>query len=430
MKRSAPILACTLTLIGITALWPFSGGEDVSNARENILNGARIDFWGGFSQFFYSLFKWGTPTWHIALGLIHAILILLGTLISLKTLGVVYLKKNIFVLSLSIHFIATIYVLNLSRDATLLAFAWLGTSLIMSNLFHGLIRNTSIYLGFSLIVIGLAFRPWLAVAFIPFLVTMLYLNIIASTKAVRIFMLIVASLLLSAGPLVIDLGSKKMLNLKESYPEQQVMILDMASVACLSPEKSAQSFAIESLKAISTSPDLNRERLCGQFYPQSWASPIFYSTPSDPALRMIATEEQETYREVRSSWISLITSRPAQYIQVKTFQVSQLFLAGDSVRFFPSSLREIPLMPYELTKALRIFSFLPILLLFAGFAISSRIQIDLRVRWALFSTYLIAISIVTVAFIGDNQRYISWLAMLLLFAYINAPRNLAKVRNS
>jgi hypothetical protein len=145
---------------------------------------------------------------------------------------------------------------------------------------------------------------------------------------------------------------------------------------------------------------------------------------------MIATEEQETYREVRSSWISLITSRPAQYIQVKTFQVSQLFLAGDSVRFFPSSLREIPLMPYELTKALRIFSFLPILLLFAGFAISSRIQIDLRVRWALFSTYLIAISIVTVAFIGDNQRYISWLAMLLLFAYINAPRNLAKVRNS
>ncbi|NCV45087.1 MAG: hypothetical protein EBW15_09960, partial [Actinobacteria bacterium] len=61
---------------------------------------------------------------------------------------------------------------------------------------------------------------------------------------------------------------------------------------------------------------------------------------------------------------------------------------------------------------------------------SSRIQIDPRVRRAILSTYVIAIGIVTIAFIGDNQRYISWLAMLLLFAYINAPRNLGKVRNS
>ena len=204
----------------------------------------------------------------------------------------------------------------------------------------------------------------------------------------------------------------------------------MASLACLSPEKSSQLFAIESLKPISTSPTLNRERLCGQFYPQSWASLTFYSNPDDPVLRMIAVGESSTYKQIRDSWIDLITDQPIQYLQVKIFQVSQLFFAGDSFTLLPSGFAGLPLIPYELTKALRIFSFLPILLLFSWITFSSRIQIDPRVRRAILSTYVIAIGIVTIAFIGDNQRYISWLAMLLLFAYINAPRNLGKVRNS
>jgi hypothetical protein len=430
VAQRSRLLTVLITLIGNLSLWPFSGGEDVANARENMLTGEKIDFWGGFSQLFYSSFKMDEPIWHIVLGLIHSTLILLGTLISLKNLDLATRKNASYVLLVCLHFVATIYVLNLSRDGTLLAFAWIGTSLTLRALHKRSFGIMTTSLGISLLIIGLAFRPWLAVAFIPFVITMLYRTNNVSTKSIRILVLLLVSILLSAGPLVIDLGSKKLLNLKDSYPEQQVMILDLASVACLSPEKSAQSFALESLQPISTSPVLDRERLCGQYYPQSWASLVFYSNPSDPALRMIATEEFITYKKIRASWINLITNKPTQYLQVKTFQVAQLFLAGDSVQLFSSSLRQIPLIPYELMKAFRIFSFLPILLLFSWITFSSRIQIDPRVRWALFSTYLIAISIVTVAFIGDNQRYISWLAMLLLFANINAPRNLEKVRNS
>ena len=430
MKRFPPTLAVFLTLLGILSLWPFSGGEDVANARENILRGERTDFWGGFSQLFYSSLKMNEPIWHIMLGLIHAILILLGTLIALKSLELTIRMKRVLFLLLTIHFFATIYVLNLSRDATLLAFAWLGISLIMNPLAQGSFKNTRVYLGISLLILGLAFRPWLAVAFIPLLSTMFYLTGKASKKPKSISVLLLSSILLSAGPLVLDQGSRKILNLKDSYPEQQVMILDMASLACLSPEKSSQLFAIESLKPISTSPTLNRERLCGQFYPQSWASLTFYSNPDDPVLRMIAVGESSTYKQIRDSWIDLITDQPIQYLQVKIFQVSQLFFAGDSFTLWPSGFAGLPLIPYELTKALRIFSFLPILLLFSWITFSSRIQIDPRVRRAILSTYVIAIGIVTIAFIGDNQRYISWLAMLLLFAYINAPRNLGKVRNS
>ncbi len=430
MKRFTPTLAGFLTVLGIVSLWPFSGGEDVANARENILRGERTDFWGGFSQLFYSSFTVDEPTWHIMLGLIHAVIVLLGTLISLKTLELSVRKGKVQLLLLSIHFIATIYVLNLSRDATQLAFAWLGTSLILNAIHKNSFKNINITLGIFLLVIGFAFRPWLTIGFVPFLLTLLYLSKKQTAPAQKYLSLLIPAVLLTVGPLILDLGSKRIMNLKDSYPEQQVMILDLASVSCLSPEKSSQLFAIESLKPISTSPTLNRERLCGQFYPQSWASLTFYSNPDDPVLRMIAVGESSTYKQIRNSWIDLITDQPIQYLQVKIFQVSQLFFAGDSFTLWPSGFAGLPLIPYELTKALRIFSFLPILLLFSWITFSSRIQIDPRVRRAILSTYVIAIGIVTIAFIGDNQRYISWLAMLLLFAYINAPRNLGKVRNS
>jgi hypothetical protein len=417
-------------MLGILSLWPFSGGEDVANARENILRGERTDFWGGFSQLFYSSLRMDEPIWHIVLGLFHAILILLGTLIALKSLELALRKKKSFFLLLSIHYFATIYVLNLSRDATLLAFTWLGTSMILITFYKTTFKNINVNLGIFLIVIGFAFRPWLAIAFVPFLLTLLYLARKPTANSRSYLFLLIPAVLLTVGPLTLDLGSKRIMDLKESYPEQQVMILDLASLTCLSPEKSAQSFALESLQPISTSPFLNRERLCGQYYPQSWASLTFYSNPDDPALRMIPVGESSTYKQIRKSWIELITGKPIQYLQVKIFQVSQLFFAGDSFTLLPSSFADIQLIPYELAKAFRIFSFLPVLLLFSWITFSSRIQIDPRVRRAILSTYVIAIGIVTVAFIGDNQRYISWLAMLLLFAYINAPRNLAKVRKS
>jgi len=44
-----------------------------------------------------------------------------------------------------------------------------------------------------------------------------------------------------------------------------VMILDIASMVCLSADKSTQLDALKALDPISNSSTLSRERLCGQF---------------------------------------------------------------------------------------------------------------------------------------------------------------------
>jgi hypothetical protein len=426
MERLAPTFASFLSIIGIASLWPFSGGEDVANARENILLGEKTDFWGGFAQFFYSAFKMEEPIWHVSLGITHACFILIGTIISLRTLNLTERSKSYFYFLFTLHYFATIYVLHLSRDGTLLAFAWLGVSLIFNTLCSKTFRSAKLTIAIIFVIVGLSFRPWLAISFTPLIIVVLYRSGKLTPNRSRILVLIISFFALVTGPLILDLGSKKLMNLKDSYPEQQVMILDMASLACLSPDKSTQNSALSALQPISTSTYLDRTRLCGQFYPQSWASLVFYSNPNDPAIRMITTNESNTYKSIRNSWIDLITSKPTQYLQIKIFQVSQLFLAGDSSKKFPTNLREFLLLYYEIAKALRIFSFLPILLLFSWLTFSARIQIDLRVRYAILSTYLLAIGTVTVAFVGDNQRYISWLAMLLLFAFLSAPRQLQR----
>jgi hypothetical protein len=214
------------------------------------------------------------------------------------------------------------------------------------------------------------------------------------------------------------------MNLQKSYPEQQVIILDLASVACLSPVQTSQDLALNALEPVSKLPNLSRQMLCGSFYPQSWGPLVFYS--ENAPLRLIKVNEESTYKAIRSAWLELIITQPQQYLQIKVFQFTQLFFAGDSIQLIPEQLRQFPLIPYEALKALRLFSFLPIFLLFSWITFSSRHSINQFLCRSIYLSYLIAISLVTIAFTGDNQRYIAWLALLHSFAFIISPHKLSK----
>lgn len=418
-----PYLAAILiTCICLVSLWPFSGAEDIANARQNILDGERTDFWGGFSQFFYVQLGTDAPLWHILLGIIHVALVLIGTLLAIAIIRKNNQSNSSLWFLLIIHYLATVYCLHLSRDATLLAFLWLGIPLILWG--TTLKRNSYYWMagGLLLIIFGLSFRPWLSIAFVPLIFAIAHHFKYSKKSLQGILLTSLTVFTLSIGPLALDLTTKSAMNLKSSYPEQQVMILDIASIACLSPDKVSQSIAIEALTPLSNTSGLNRERLCGQFYPQSWASVTFYSNPSDPALKMIEVNDIQTYRTIRASWLDLISSHPTQYLQMKLMQLSQLFLAGDSIRIKPSSVLQIPTVPYELLKATRLLSFLPVCLLLAWLTFSSRFKIIDGFRRAIFMSYVVSIGIVTIAFIGDNQRYISWIGLILLLAYLISPR--------
>lgn len=418
---SYPIfMAISITSLGILSLWPFSGGEDVANARQNILNGERTDFWGGFSQFFYSASGLSAPLWHIALGLVHALLVLTGTIVALNRSRDLQWSKVKLTVLLFVHYLATIFVLNISRDASLLAFLWMGIALLYRVTFSPNKSYLMLSLAITLIIIGLSFRPWLAAAFAPLVLMLIYSSKTLAHGVKKYMLLIFVLVFITTGPLTLDTISKRLMNLEASYPEQQVLILDVASIACLSPDKSSQSAALDALLVISNSSSLTRERLCGQFYPQNWGSLVFYSNPNDPALRVVGMNEENTYRTLRESWFNLLSTYPFDYLQIKVLQFSQFFFAGDSIRLSPNSFRDIYLIPYEMIKVLRLLSFAPMLIIFSWLTFSSRFHSQLMLRRSLLVCYVLTTTTITVAFIGDNQRYISWLALILLFSYLHA----------
>jgi hypothetical protein len=311
--------------------------------------------------------------------------------------------------------------LHLSRDATLLAFAWLGISLIFRPLKLNYSKFPIFFFGITIVILGLSFRPWLALAFAPLTLAVIYRYCRIEKVFKRSFIITISISLLATCPLILDISSKNILSLRNSYPEQQVMMLDIASLACLSSDQYIHRESINALEPISKFPNLNRERLCGSYYPQSWGPLVFYS--DNAPLRLIAVEDQKTYQSIRNSWLELIINYPQQYVQIKISQLSQLFLAGDSTKLVIEKFNQALLIPYELVKALRLFSFLPIFLLFSWMTFSSRVQISRAFRLAIYLSYLLTIGLVTVAFAGDNQRYISWAAILFLFTYLISPKS-------
>jgi hypothetical protein len=311
--------------------------------------------------------------------------------------------------------------LSLSRDGSLLAFLWIGFALIFTSRSNSILSYIKFGSGLLLIVIGLSFRPWLSLAFIP-----IFLAIIKNlgTNTYRLsasWKKYILSLLILIGPLLLDTSAKKLMNLQNSFPEQQVIIHDLASISCMSANKSTQNAAIAALRPISPDPSLSREQLCGQFYPQNWASVVFYSNPEKPAISIINATQGETYRLVRDSWLSVILSNPTEYMQIKMIQLSQLFLAGESAIPLFDQPRRFFSLPYELFKNLRLFSLLPGLLLFSFITFSCRDKETFVFSFSALSSYVTASLLIVVAFIGDNQRYISWLAIIISYTYLLRP---------
>ena len=270
-------------------------------------------------------------------------------------------------------------------------------------------------------IIGATFRPWLSLS-LPFIV--LALNQIKQNFSLRLksfWIYLATGIAIIALPIGIDQSFHRTLSLQRSYPEQQVFIMDIASMACLSADSTQTEKSLEVLQPISTSKALSKGDLCTQYYPQNWASVVFYGAPKGvaPAINMVKVGDIETYNKLRNGWSSLVTHQIPSYIQTKIMLGSQFLLAGESPNFAHKSLRSIVVLPFETAKALRLFSALPILALLIALSSLQRNRKESR-RFILFVSlfYLSFLVISIIAFIGDNQRYIlpgSILVYLLIF---------------
>lgn len=403
------ILCCAL--IGVVALlakYPYTGAEDVVNARNNLISGLRTDFWGSFSPWFFSIIK--NDNWEFFYAALFTLMVAFGAYRFMVSNLNLLRRPLLLAFYLFLVYSSLIFTISFSRDGVLLAFFWLSlgfwlTAINKSGLLRGMLLVSSI----SALSIGLSFRPWLSFSFI-FLVLLLNSNYQHFTPKMSKFLLLGVLVFIAVTPVSLDLASHRILNMVPSYPQQQVMIMDISSMACLTPTRSQVDQALVALNSIASKSPLTKSVLCEQYYPQSWGSVVFYGARAGQtgALHFIEANNEKTYEKLQEDWLELITSNLTSYIQMKIILGSQFLLAGESTNLFIRNLQTFLELPANLAKEMRLFSGIPVFLLLF-FCLSRTYRLRKNVDSSTFYGVVFYLSFLmtsVIAFIGDNQRYI------------------------
>jgi hypothetical protein len=205
-------------------------------------------------------------------------------------------------------------------------------------------------------------------------------------------------------------------DLRKVHPELQVITMDAASFACYSNDSGSQAEGMEILSKINNK-EVNRAQVCANYRPNTWQSIAYWELSEKDAnglgienltdktqINKIAIQtnmQKSNYNSVRNQWIQTLLSEPKAYFQIKLSQFVQVMVAGDSVGFRIVSLtndlnpislvKAIFLSPYDLIISLHLIA--PIVVLFFP---------------------LIWCAATTIAFIGDNGRYVYAACLLFL----------------
>jgi hypothetical protein len=320
-----------------------------------------------------------------------------------------------------------LFALSFSRDGALISFTWFGIGGFLLSTYQPDSYCSNILKAISCLslVIGFCFRPWLAFSLVVLIFLLRRFGSPTKKLSLSLNLAIVISLLFA--PLIIDQLSKKIQSLESSFPEQQVMIMDASSMACLSASRQVSREAIEVLNYLPNSKDVNRKELCGEWFPQNWASTVFYGNSTEGHLNplsMIPSNDFINYAKFRSSWLNLLGSNIPEYMQIKILLGSQFLLAGDSLNINVDSFKGMLLLPLELLKAFRLFSILPVLCLLLWLALRSRsnetTNRDKVATVNILTAFYLSFSLMSViSFIGDNQRYLfSGSIIVILFYFL------------
>ena len=418
IKRFMVPLSLTLAA-AFYAQFPFSGGEDVNNAAQNFQSSERNNFWGGLAPWFYSLFPdsiLGTDTLY---ALFYLLLIGIGTGLFQKYLCAKNLENlEIRLLSLLLlNYLAALFTLQFSRDGSMLAFLWVSFGLASYALVAE--RGTKLWILSALFyVMGMTFRPWLGMIVVPLI--FIILNQIESLGIKTFksyFSLSGLAVVLTLAPVALDRSAMRIFQMQEAFPQQQVMIMDASAVACWSANYNVSNQALETLQVLANSPKLDKANLCSFFHPQTWASVVFYKAPevkTQNPIKMIGVGESDLYDSFLKSWLALVFSNPKDVLQSKIMLTSQFFLAGDSSPKATSYLQNILTFPLTLTRELRLFSFLPFIFLFFLINYVRRKSTRLVENLIVLAFYLCGFLSISIAFIGDNQRYLIPISLLTL----------------
>ena len=420
-----------LALLSVTLQIPGFFGEDIVNARNNYLTGDRTDFWGGISTLIYAHVPNFGFRWQIWLAIFQILL----TSISLsRTLWFDKKRKINYFLNLLIAYSALVFGSQMTRDGLMFSLLVFGYSELSRTLIN---RKQKKFFIFPILVISFAmsFRPWLSLAIIPIFLFAMRKYKGTARKSLSLFLVF----FIVITPLTIETLAKEGLGLKRSYPEQQVMLMDVAATYCYSSNLNSGLLAKSTLALFSNDPRYT-EFACQLYRPDTWVSLTQSINASSQGFNvdfgLIQPSETYKYQKLRSAWIKTIFSDPVTYLQNKILFGTKILVASETrglsiLSANSTSTKAMALfrIPFEIALTLHLYSLFAILLILffnpiKNFCFKKRDTILIgRTSAHLIAAIILWTALSSIAYIGSNGRYTYALTILSLIIYASRNRN-------
>lgn len=398
-------------------------GEDIVNARNNFLGDEKTDFWGGISTVVYG----NIPTifgvrWQILLALIQIFLAATGLLLIFRTFSDGHQIKPYHFL---LVYLVLIFSVQMTRDGTMFSLMLLGVA-ILNSIEKFQKKKFWKTIGIIIIIFGLSFRPWVSIALVPVILFLLH----KYRKQLSIHTSIGISLIVVFMPILLEVSTTNLLNLQKSYPEQQVMIMDVTASYCYSNNFESGIKSRKLIQIFSNSPNVTKE-ICQFFRADTWISLTKNSKASTEGLQtnfgLIPVGDERKYQALKQGWIELIAQDPVTYFQNKVVFAGKLIIGSDSRNFswFRPSLSgeflsSVVRIPFDVAVAIHALSIAAVVLFlfFFPFVKSIRnrtgyVRIDF-VNLVMFLALTLWASLSVIAYVGSNGRYSYSITLIVL----------------
>ncbi len=408
-------------------------GEDILAARESFSSPHPIDIWGAFPGMFYSLI----PDWPIEWSKFLIVLQLSLTIYSVLTIrSLLWLaNKGLSAFFTAISAISLYFSTFLTRDSTMFSLLIFG----VANISYLTLNSSNVKKCLSVvpILVGLSFRPWLSV--IGAIIFMLLINSNEREKRHKKTAIV---MLLTVSPFFIN-QSTYLVNseLRKVHPEMQVIVMDVASIRCLGIDDNARDDAAKVLEQFLEPNQSISTNFCNSYRTNTWQSigewELLVSNPTNPPTNIRKTKidrikisvnmPKKEFTEIRSAWLELISSYPRDYVGIKILQAAQLSVGGDSATLIPrldgnlsDLFHQILYFPFNLVIQTHVLSIAMLfcVMLAISPSISGKIsRVNKRKYLASFLIPIVWLLISTIAYIGDNGRYV-YSSTILYFVLI------------
>ncbi len=406
-------------------------GSDIEIGRNHLLEGTGNNLLGAWSSWFYSIFPNTFVSWHINLVIFQITLSVIGIFLFISKSNPRKNPKHHFLLH-SISYFIIDFASQQSRDGTMMAFMIFSIGLWRYSTKSKNIKSVIAQriISVASLIIAFAFRPWLAFSLLPIMYLLLKNKSNAKHKMILLLIIMVA-------PSAIENMAFKTLKLDNWYPQQTVMIHDLAATYCWNSSLSTRKLAWEGLDPFTTS-NKSKSEVCQAFKPNTWQAVVADGASTDsgfPPLRTVESNNDVEYRKLKDHWLATNFSDPFSYIQNHLMFSTQVLIAGETRGVSLFSLEEkgayellnsIWKMPSDLAKTLHLTSPIVALLLYVFTRKKLTREIGSLQEFDMPAFILIAwIGITSIGYVSDNGRYTLAPVLILYSAIVTYTKNIS-----